>query len=191
MAERGPTRSQLGWTDTGVWVTEAAPGTVLRLVATAGTYRPYVRVLCPDGSLVSSTPLLDPPDVGLSILSYIQGPYIVCVTGGGIGDYELRREVLEPKRLALGENAGALAPGTPEVWRFELTQTCDAAFRLQGESPRCTVTVYDPDGSRVALIQDGEDFARVKLTKAGPYRVEVHPTDGFAGKYVLKWISLD
>lgn len=188
-------RSSLKWQETQYWTFEAKPGDVFKLTSTPSTYRLGLVVMSPSGALHNAVNVGREGKTGITLDIREGGRYVVVADGSGTGDYTLAREVVEPKRIAPGETAGDLRPGTPDVWRFAGKEGQDVAFRIASKDMHWRVQVLAPDGKKIAGLErtasPDDDFLRLKLPATGDYSIVVTSSDGTSGAYVMKWVDLD
>jgi len=153
-----------------------------------------IRLIGPGGASISSnddggdsldstmTTLL--PEDGLYIIE------VICQGMGGSGTYELNRNIVAPKAIAIGEaKTGDLGAGKTEVWSFKAKTGQRILLGTISNSAKISVRVFGPKGEQIGTSRE-DGLTIVKVGGDGDYSIWVSAIDG-NGQYRLRLIDID
>jgi len=186
----GAITSKLDWNQREFWTFDAKPGDVIRLRGISPTYRVFLSTMVPSGDVVGSSSIGRTPEVGTTLTARTAGRYVVSVSGGGIGEYRLSREVIEPKRFPRDGANGTVSADAPEIWRVTSRKGQDVALKIDGEGLQWQVTVLDPAGGTMSTLNGDSDLLRLKFPADGEYTIIVNARNNKPTPYRLRWIDL-
>jgi hypothetical protein len=177
----------------------AAPGQLLSASLRSGKFDPTLSLYNDRGDLIATN-----DDGGGGLGSRItrmmveDGSYrlhVASLGDGGGGQYELDLRERKLNELKIGERGtGALELGTTDFWTFTATEHQTVLLSVRSSVCNPTVSLYSPEGVRLASDDDGgvgtDSLLAARLPKTGRYTVWVSSERG-AGEYTFRLIDGD
>ena len=119
--------------------------------------------------------------------------HVASLGNGGGGEYELGFRERKLNELKIdGRGTGALELNGTDFWAFTGTENQTVLLSVRSSACNPTVSLYSPEGVRLASDDDGgvgtDSLLAVELPKTGRYTIRVSSKRG-AGEYTLRLID--